>query len=98
MTVEVAVVVVKVCSAVYSTPVVGALLVVRVRVSSAVTKVEHVRVVAVPVAGAVPVVVTRVRVDGQVRFWTVEEVAVVVKYQPRLDVDSLVTARAVERV
>jgi hypothetical protein len=83
---------------VYSTPVVGALLVVRVRDSSAVTKVEQVRVVAVPVAGAVPVVVTRVRVDGQVRFSRVVEVVEEVEYRPRLDVNSLVTVSAVERV
>ena len=82
----------------YSTPLVGALLVVRVRVSSAVTKVEQVRVVIVLVAGAVPVVVIKVSVDGQVRFSTVEEVAVVVKYKPRLDNDSLVAASDVDRV
>jgi hypothetical protein len=65
---------------------VGAVLVVRVRASSAVTKVEQVRVVVVPVAGAVPVVVTKVRVDGQVRFSRVDEVPVLVEYQPRLEV------------
>jgi hypothetical protein len=83
---------------VYSGPVVGEVLVVRVRDSFAVTAVEQVRVVVVPVAGAVPVVVTSVSVDGQVRFCSVVDVDVVVEYHPRLTVDWLVAESAVERV
>ena len=66
----------------YSGPVVGAVEELSVSVAFPVTAVLHVRVVVVPVAGGVPVVVGTVSVDGQVRVSALLTVVPVVDHCP----------------